>query len=127
MYKTKYKPSGEIDHFKARLVAKGYKQKPGIYYFEVFAPVARLDTIRMLISLSAQNNWKIHQMDVKSAFLNGTLEEEVYVEQPAGYEIEGKEDKVYKLKKALYGSLQLQDRPWMSHEARTGWICQLRT
>ncbi|RDX58057.1 Copia protein, partial [Mucuna pruriens] len=62
VYKTKYKPSGEIDRFKARLVAKGYKQKPGIDYFEVFAPVARLDTIRMLISLSAQNNWKIHQM-----------------------------------------------------------------
>jgi len=106
VYKTKYKSSGEIDRFKARLVAKGYKQKLGIDYFEVFAPVARLDTIRMLISLSAQNNWKNHQMDVKFAFLNGTLEEEVYVEQPVGYEVEGKEDKVYILKKALYGLKQ---------------------
>ncbi|XP_072076479.1 uncharacterized protein [Arachis hypogaea] len=101
VYKTKYKPNGEVDCFKARLVAKGYKQKPGIDYFEVFAPVARLDTIRMIISLSRQNKWKIHQMDVKSAFLNGTLEEEVYVEQPAGYEVLGEEDKFYKLKKSL--------------------------
>jgi hypothetical protein len=111
VYKTKYKPSGEIDRYKARLVAKGYKQKPGIDYFEVFAPVARLDTIHMLMSLSAQNNWKIHQMDVKSAFLNGTLEEEVYVEQPAGYVVRGKEDKVYRLKKALYG-LKQAPRAW---------------
>ncbi|XLT27854.1 hypothetical protein HN873_059146, partial [Arachis hypogaea] len=111
VYKTKYKPSGEVDRFKARLVAKGYKQKTGIDYFEVFAPVARLDTICMIISLSAQNKWKIHQMDVKSAFLNGTLEEEVYVEQPAGYEVLGKEDKVYKLKKALYG-LKQAPRAW---------------
>jgi len=111
VYKTKYKSSGEIDRFKARLVAKGYKQNPSIDYFEVFAPVARLDTIRMLISLSAQNNWKIHQMDVKSAFLNDTLEEKVYVKQLAGYEVEGKEDKVYILKKALYG-LKQAPRAW---------------
>ncbi|KAG2404035.1 Retrovirus-related Pol polyprotein from transposon TNT 1-94 Protease [Vigna angularis] len=65
----------------------------------------------MLISLSAQNNWKIHQMDVKSAFLNGTLEEEVYVEQPGGYEVKGKENKVYRLKKALYG-LKQAPRAW---------------
>ena len=110
VYKTKYKSSGEIDHFKARLVAKGYKQKPCIDYFEVFTPVARLDTICMLISLSAQNNWKIHQMDVKSAFLNDTLEE-VYVEQPTGYEVERKEDEVYILKKALYG-LKQAPRAW---------------
>nr|KYP70017.1 Retrovirus-related Pol polyprotein from transposon TNT 1-94 [Cajanus cajan] len=111
VYQTKYMSSGEIHRLKARLVEKWYKQKLVIDYFEVFAPVARLDTIRMLISLSAQNNWKIHQMDVKSAFLNGTLEEEVYVEQPAGYEVEEKEDKVYRLKKALYG-LKQAPRAW---------------
>ena len=111
VYKTKYKPNGEIDRFKARLVAKGYKQKPGIDYFEVFAPVARLDTIRMIISLSAQNKWKIYQMDVKSSFLNGTLEEEVYVEQLADYVIPRVEDKVYRLKKALYG-LKQAPRAW---------------
>ena len=77
VHKTKYNPKGEIDRFKARLVAKGYKQKPGIDYFEVFVHGARLDTIRMIISLSTQNSWKIYQMDVKYAFLNGVLEEDV--------------------------------------------------
>jgi hypothetical protein len=74
-----------IDRYKARLVAKGYKQKYGIDYEEVFAPVARLDTVRLLISLAAHHSWKIYQLDVKSAFLNGVLEEEVYVEQPEGF------------------------------------------
>ncbi|CAM8953938.1 unnamed protein product [Rhodiola kirilowii] len=85
VYKTKCRPDGHVDRLKARLVVKGYRQKPGIDYFEVFAPVARMDTIRMIIALAAQNRWKIHQMDVKSAFLNGVLEEEVYVDQPPGY------------------------------------------
>jgi len=111
VYKTKYKSNGEVDRYKARLVAKGYKQKPGIDYFEVFAPVARLDTVRMIISLAAQNSWKIFQMDVKSAFLNGVLEEEVYVEQPLGYVKKGFEDKVYRLRKALYG-LKQAPRAW---------------
>jgi hypothetical protein len=79
VYKMKYKPKGEIDSYKARLVAKGYKHKPSTNYFEVFPHVTRLDTICMISSLSAQNNWKIYQMDVKCAFLNGTLEDEVYV------------------------------------------------
>ena len=69
----------------ARLVVKGCKQKTGIDYFEVFAPVARLDTLRMITSIAANNSYKIYQMDVTSAFLNGSLEEEVYVEQLASY------------------------------------------
>ncbi|VVA38884.1 PREDICTED: Retrovirus-related Pol poly from, partial [Prunus dulcis] len=88
---------------KARLVAKGYSQKPGIDYNETFAPVARLDTIRTLIALAAQKEWNLFQLDVKSAFLNGILKEEVYVEQPQGYVQESKETKVFKLNKALYG------------------------
>ncbi|PKI72008.1 hypothetical protein CRG98_007624 [Punica granatum] len=85
VYKTKYKPNGDVDRLKARLVVKGYKQKLEINYFEVFAPVVRLDTIRLIITLAIQRGWKIHQMDVKSAFLNGILDEEVYLDQPEGY------------------------------------------
>ena len=89
-YKKKMNAKGEIDRYKARLVVKGYKQKIGIDYEEVFPPVARMETIRLLISLAAQNKWSIFQMDVKSAFLNGVLEEEVYIEQPPGYTKVGK-------------------------------------
>ncbi|BBH08934.1 transposable element gene, partial [Prunus dulcis] len=96
---------------KARLVAKGYSQKPGIDYNETFALVARLDTIRTLIALAAQKEWSLYQLDVKSAFLNGILKEEVYVEQPQGYDQKNKETKVYKLNKALYG-LKQAPRAW---------------
>ena len=111
IYKTKYRPNGEVERLKARLVVKGYKQKPGIDYFEVFAPVARMDTIRMIVALAVQNRWRIYQMDVKSAFLNGFLDEEVYVDQPPGYVKKGYENQVYKLKKALYG-LKQAPRAW---------------
>ncbi|KAJ4813156.1 polyprotein [Rhynchospora pubera] len=111
VYKKKLNAQGEVERYKARLVAKGYKQKAGIDYEEVFAPVARMETIRLLISLAAQNKWNIYQMDVKSAFLNGVLEEEVYIEQPPGYIKEGQEQKVLKLKKALYG-LKQAPRAW---------------
>ncbi|KAH9745480.1 hypothetical protein KPL70_004087 [Citrus sinensis] len=113
VYKKKRNAKGEIERHKARLVAKGYSQKAGLDYDEVFAPVARLETIRLIISLAAQNKWKIFQMDVKSAFLNGFLEEEVYIEQPLGYVVKGHEDKVLRLKKALYG-LKQAPRAWNS-------------
>lgn len=111
VYKTKRNASGEVQRYKARLVAKGYKQRVGIDYGEVFAPVARMETIRLMISLAAQHKWKIYQLDVKSTFLNGFLEEEIYVEQPLGYVKVGQEGKVYKLKKALYG-LKQAPRAW---------------
>ena len=111
VYKAKKNAKGEVKRYKARLVAKGYSQRADIDYDEVFAPVARLETVRLIISLAAQNSWKIYQMDVKSAFLNGVLEEEVYIEQPQGYEVKGEEDKVLKLKKALYG-LKQAPRAW---------------
>jgi hypothetical protein len=87
-------------------VAKGYTQKHGINYTEVYAPVARMETVRMVVALAAQRNWKIFQLDVKSTFLHGELHVDVYAEQPKGYEIKGSEDIVYKLHKALYGLKQ---------------------
>ncbi|BBG98549.1 ADP glucose pyrophosphorylase large subunit 1 [Prunus dulcis] len=113
VYKMKLNKEGGVDKYKARLVAKGYKQKYGIDYKEVFAPVARMDTIRLVLSLAAQNSWPIFQLDVKSAFLHGNLQEQVYVDQPPGYVQPGKEGKVYKLRKALYG-LKQAPRAWYS-------------
>ncbi|KAJ3691459.1 hypothetical protein LUZ61_020623 [Rhynchospora tenuis] len=111
VYKKKLNARGEVERYKARLVAKGYKQKAEIDYEEIFVPVERMETIRLLISLAAQNKWNIYQRDVKSAFLNGVFEEEVYIEQPPGYIKEGEENKVLKLKKALYG-LKQAPRAW---------------
>lgn len=113
IYKTKLNELGEVDKYKARLVAKGYSQQHGVDYTEVFAPVARMDTVRMIIALAAQRSWRIYQLDVKSAFLHGELNEDVYVEQPKGYEKKGSEHKVYKLQKALYG-LKQAPRAWFS-------------
>lgn len=113
VFKTKLNENGEVDKFKARLVAKGYAQQQGIDYHEVFVPVARWDTIRMVLALAAQKGWCVYQLDVKSAFLHGELTEDVYVEQPLGYVRKGEEEKVYKLKKALYG-LKQASRAWYS-------------
>eukprot|EP00253_Pinus_taeda_P022380 PITA_22380 len=113
VYKTKGNVEGKIDRHKARLVVKGYKQQQGKDYDETFAPVARMETVRTVLFIAAQHKWKIYQMDVKSAFLNGVLREEVCVEKPPGYEVDGQEHKVCKLKKALYG-LKQAPRPWYS-------------
>nr|KYP47011.1 Retrovirus-related Pol polyprotein from transposon TNT 1-94 [Cajanus cajan] len=106
VFKTKLKSDGSIAKHKARLVAKGFMQKEGIDYSEVFAPVARLETVRLIVALASWRNWKLWQLDVKSAFLNGSLDEEVFVAQPPGFICKGKELKVLRLKKALYGLKQ---------------------
>jgi len=106
IYKTTLNEKGEVDKYKARLVAKGYAQQHGIDYTKVFTPVARWDTIQMFLAIVAQRKWKMYQLDVKSTFLNRELDEDVYVEQPLGYEKKGEEYKVFKLKKALYGLKQ---------------------
>ncbi|GJS54935.1 DNA polymerase zeta catalytic subunit-like protein [Tanacetum coccineum] len=93
VFKKKLNPDGSIYAFKARLVAKGYKQKEGIDYFDAYALVARISSIRTLISISAIKGLYIHQMDVRTAFLNGYLNEEVYMEQPEGFVIQGQENK----------------------------------
>ena len=106
IFKTKFNEHGQIEKYKARIVAKGYAQQYGINYIEVFAPVARLDTIRVLLAVAAQRSWEEFQLDVKSAFLHGELQEEVYVQQPVGFIKKGRENHVYRLKKALYGLMQ---------------------
>ena len=111
VFKIKRNADGSISKYKARLVAKGYVQKHGIDFDEVFAPVARVETIRLIIALAASNGWEVHHLDVKTAFLHGELKEDVFVVQPEGFIIEGQEHKVYKLKKALYG-LRQAPRTW---------------
>ena len=111
VYKTKFQPDGSIYKHKARLVVKGYSQVAGVDFGDTFAPVARHDTIKLLLAMAAQRNWKIHHLDVKSAFLNGELEEEICVRQPEGFEVVGQEEKVYRLYKALYG-LKQAPRAW---------------
>ena len=106
IFKKKMKVDGTVEKFKARLVIQGFKQKSGIDYFDTYAPVARISTIRLLIALASIHNLIIHQMDVKTAFLNGELDEEVYMNQPQGFIMPGNENKVCKLIKSLYGLKQ---------------------
>jgi hypothetical protein len=96
---------------KARLVAQGYTQVEGLDFGETYAPVARLEAIRILLAYACSHDIKLYQMDVKSAFLNGYINEEVYIEQPPGFEDDKKPDHVYKIKKALYG-LKQAPRAW---------------
>ncbi|GJS46051.1 ribonuclease H-like domain, reverse transcriptase, RNA-dependent DNA polymerase [Tanacetum coccineum] len=111
VFKTKRDANGNIIKHKARLVAKGYIQEHGIDFEEVFAPVARMETIRLLLAIAANNKWEVHHLDVKSAFLHGDLKEEVYVTQPEGFIKKQDQGKVYRLIKALYG-LRQAPRAW---------------
>jgi hypothetical protein len=109
VYRTKYATDGTIDKYKARLVAKGFSQVEGIDYSETFAPVAKMNSIRLVLSLVASRKWIVHQMDVKGAFLHGDLQEEIYMEQPPGFIQDS--SLVCKLKKSLYG-LKQAPRAW---------------
>eukprot|EP00253_Pinus_taeda_P014154 PITA_14154 len=111
IFKNKLNENGEVIRNKARLVCKGYAQQEGIDFEETFAPVARLEAIRMFLTLSSFQKFKVFQMDVKSAFLNGDLEEEVYIEQPNGFILGNDPNLVCRLKKALYG-LKQAPRAW---------------
>jgi len=111
IYKIKHVVDVSIEKYKERFVARGFSQKEGIDYEETFAPTTRYTTIRSLVSLDATMGWNIHQMDVKTTFLNGTIDEEVYIEQLEGFEVNSRDSHVCRLKKALYG-LKQAPRAW---------------
>jgi hypothetical protein len=96
-----------------RFVVRGFSQKEGVDYEETFSPVTRYASIRVVISIASVMRWRIHQMDVKTNFLNGIIEEEVYIEKPQGFEVHGRESHVCRLKKSLYG-LKHAPRAWYS-------------
>ena len=111
VFKNKIDESGQVIKNKIRFVAQGYNQEKGIDFDKTYALVARLDSIRILLAFAYFMNFKIYQMDVKSAFLNGFIKETVYVEQSLGFEHEKFSNHVFKLKKALYG-LKQAPRAW---------------
>ncbi|KAJ9542054.1 hypothetical protein OSB04_028560 [Centaurea solstitialis] len=111
IFRNKTDERGIVIKNKARLVAQGYTQEEGIDYDDVFAPVARIEAIRLFLAFASYKGFKVYKMDVKSAFLYGTIDEEVYVSQPPGFEDPKYPDKVYKLRKALYG-LHQAPRAW---------------
>ncbi|GKB64712.1 retrovirus-related pol polyprotein from transposon TNT 1-94 [Tanacetum coccineum] len=117
IYKVKLDEYGDVLKNKARLVAKGYRQEEGINFEESFAPVARIEAIRIFIANAASKNMTIYQMDVKTTFLNGELKEEVYVSQPEGFVDPDHPTHVYRLKKALYG-LKQAPRAWLFQDTR---------
>ena len=111
VYKIKYDSKGNIEKYKARLVAKGFTQREGIDYKETFSPVSCKDSFRIIMALVAHFDLELHQMDVKTAFLNGDLKEKFYMKQPKGFIMEGKENMGCRLKKSIYG-LRQASRQW---------------
>lgn len=109
--KIKRKADGTIEHYKARLVAKRYTQQEGIDYDETFSPVSKFNSIRLILAMVTGLDLKLHQMDVKTTFLNGKLDEEIYMQQSVGFVEKGQEDKVCHLQKSIYG-LKQSSRQW---------------
>jgi hypothetical protein len=113
VFRNKLNEDGQVVRNKARLVCKGYAQVEGVDFDETFSPVARLEAIRIFLAFASYKSIKVYQMDVKYAFLNGNLEEEVFIEQPEGFQLSENQDYVCKLKKSLYG-LKQAPRAWYS-------------
>ena len=111
IFKTKIDGDGNIERYKARLVAQGYSQKFGVDYDQTFSPVVSFESIRSIAAIAAKNGLKLHQMDVKTAFLNGELSEEIFLKQPEGFIVKGFENHVCKLKRSIYG-LKQSARCW---------------
>ncbi|KAM2549652.1 hypothetical protein TB1_013993 [Malus domestica] len=111
VFKRKIGVDGNVETYKARLVAKGYRQREGIDYEETFSPVAMIKSIRILLAIAAYHDYEIWQMDVKTAFLNGYLEEELYMTQPEGFMSKSEKTKVCKLQRSIYG-LKQASRSW---------------
>jgi hypothetical protein len=111
VYKMKHNLDGSISKYKVRLIAKGYAQTHGIDYEETFVPIAKMAIVRAVIEVAASRGWVLHQMDVKNAFLHNELQEEVYLDQPPGYEDMSHPNYVCRLRKALYG-LKQAPRAW---------------
>ena len=111
VFKRKIDSGGSVERYKARLVAQGFTQKPGLDYDETFCPVVRFESLRTLAAMAVQDGLILHQMDVTSAFVNGTLSEEVCMKQPEGFIEKGKENLVCKLKHSIYG-LKQSPRCW---------------
>nr|GEY72369.1 retrovirus-related Pol polyprotein from transposon TNT 1-94 [Tanacetum cinerariifolium] len=119
IYKVKLDEYGDVLKNKERLVAKGNKQEEGINFEESFAPVARIEAIRIFIANAVSRNMTVYQIDVKTAFLNGELKEEVYVSQPEGFVDPDHLTHVYRLKKALYG---LKQAPWAWYDTLSRFL-----
>jgi hypothetical protein len=113
VYRIKKKADGTVDKYKTRLVAKGFKQRYSIDYEDMFSPVVKAVTIRAILSITVTNGWSMRKFDVQNAFLHENLEEEVYMQQPSGYEIKSHSSFVCKLDKAIYG-LKQAPRAWYS-------------
>ena len=107
----KHKADGTIDRYKARLVAKGYTQQKVIDYEEIFSHVVKFASIHLILAIVARMDLELYQMDVKTAFLNGELDEEIYMDKPLGFKLKGQERKVCKLKRSIYG-LKHASRQW---------------
>jgi hypothetical protein len=123
LFKKKFNAQGKVEKYKARLVAKGYSQVEGIDFGEIFSPVAKLTSIRFILSIFVSFDLEVEQMDVKTTFLHGDLEEEIYMKQPEGFVVKGKKELICKLKKSLYG---LKQSPRMWYQNFDTYILGLR-